>query len=81
MSSTPLGAATAPVADAADKGLQRDALGLGRIVALGLAAVAACLQPRGDARLRRRRGGGADPGRVPARLRADPVHRSSRSAT
>ena len=40
MSSTPLGAANAPVADAADKGLQRDALGLGRIVALGLAAVA-----------------------------------------
>ena len=33
MSSTPLGAATVRVADAADKGLERDALGLGRIVA------------------------------------------------
>ena len=40
MSPTPLDAATAPVVDAPDKGLQRDALGLGRVVALGLAAVA-----------------------------------------
>ena len=40
MSPTPLDAATAPVVDAPDKGLQRDALGLGRIIALGLAAVA-----------------------------------------
>ena len=39
MSSTPLAAAT-PVAEAPDKGLERNALGLGRIVALGLAAVA-----------------------------------------
>ena len=40
MSPTPLDAAIAPAAGAPDKGLQRNALGLGRIVALGLAAVA-----------------------------------------
>ena len=40
MSPTPLPAATLPPAGAPDKGLQRNALGLGRIVALGLAAVA-----------------------------------------
>lgn len=40
MSPTPLAPAALPTAGAPDKGLQRNALGLGRIVALGLAAVA-----------------------------------------